>query len=63
MRSLEINKTRNIKIRTNISGVVEAEFIVSDTVNLSKKEDAKVLQRSPKKEAAIMDALKHFQMI
>lgn len=31
--------------------------------NVSKKEDAKVPQCSPEKEAAIMDALKHFQMI
>ena len=31
--------------------------------NLSKKEDAKVPQCPPEKEAAIMDALKHFQMI
>lgn len=31
--------------------------------NLSKKEDAKMSQCPPEKEAAIMDALKHFQMI
>ena len=31
--------------------------------NLSKKEDAKVPQCPPEKEAAIMEALKHFQMI
>lgn len=31
--------------------------------NVSKKEDAKVPQCPPEKEAAIMDALKHFQMI
>ena len=31
--------------------------------NKSKKEDAKVPQCPPEKEAAIMDALKHFQMI
>ena len=31
--------------------------------NLSKKEDAKVPKCPPEKEAAIMDALKHFQMI
>ena len=31
--------------------------------NLSKKEDAKVPQCPPEKEAAIMEALKYFQMI
>ena len=31
--------------------------------HLSKKEDAKAPQCPPEKEAAIMDALKHFQMI
>lgn len=31
--------------------------------NQSKKEDAKVPKCPPEKEAAIMDALKHFQMI
>lgn len=31
--------------------------------NVSKKENAKVPQCPPEKEAAIMDALKHFQMI
>ena len=36
---------------------------VGQNYNLSKKEDAKVPQCSPEKEAAIMDALKHFQMI
>lgn len=36
---------------------------VGQNYNLSKKEDAKVPQCPPKKEAAIMDALKHFQMI
>ena len=36
---------------------------VGPNYNLSKKEDAKVPQCPPEKEAAIMDALKHFQMI
>ena len=36
---------------------------VGQNYNLSKKEDAKVPQCLPEKEAAIMDALKHFQMI
>ncbi len=36
---------------------------VGQNYNLSKKEDAKVPQCPPDKEAAIMDALKHFQMI
>ena len=35
---------------------------VGQNYNLSKKEDAKVPQCPPEKEAAIMDALKHFQM-
>ena len=35
---------------------------VGQNYNLSKKEDAKVLQCPPEKEAAIMEALKHFQM-
>lgn len=36
---------------------------VGQNYNPSKKEDAKVPQCPPEKEAAIMDALKHFQMI
>ena len=36
---------------------------VGQNYNLSKKEDAKVTQCPPEKEAAIMEALKHFQMI
>ena len=36
---------------------------VGQNYNLSKKEDAKVLQCPPEKEAAIIEALKHFQMI
>ena len=36
---------------------------VGQNYNLSKKEDAKVPQCPPEKEVAIMDALKHFQMI
>ena len=36
---------------------------VGQNYNLSKKEDAKVPQCPPDREAAIMDALKHFQMI
>ena len=36
---------------------------VGQNYNLSKKEDAKVPQCPPEKEAAIMDALKHFGMI
>ena len=36
---------------------------VGQNYNLSKKEDAKVPQCPPEKEAAIMDALKYFQMI
>ncbi len=36
---------------------------VGQNYNLSKKEEAKVPQCLPEKEAAIMDALKHFQMI
>ena len=36
---------------------------VGQNYNLSKKEDAKVPQCPPEKETAIMDALKHFQMI
>lgn len=36
---------------------------VEQNYNLSKKEDTKVPQCPPEKEAAIMDALKHFQMI
>ena len=36
---------------------------VGPNYNLSKKEDTKVPQCPPKKEAAIKDALKHFQMI
>ena len=36
---------------------------VGQNYNLSEKEDAKVPQCPPEKEAAIMDALKHFQMI
>ena len=36
---------------------------VGQNYNLSKKEDAKVPQCPPEKEAAIMAALKHFQMI
>ena len=36
---------------------------VGSNYNLSKKEDAKVPQCPPEKEAAIMEALKHFQMI
>ncbi len=36
---------------------------VGPNYNLPKKEDAKVPQCPPEKEAAIMEALKHFQMI
>ena len=36
---------------------------VGQNYNLSKKEDVKVPQCPPEKKAAIMDALKHFQMI
>jgi len=36
---------------------------IGQNYNLSKKEDAKVPQCPPEKEAAIMEALKHFQMI
>lgn len=36
---------------------------VGQNYNLSKKEDAKVPQCPPEKEAAIMDALEHFQII
>ena len=36
---------------------------VGQNYNLSKKEDAKVPQCPPDKEAAIMDALKHFHMV
>ena len=36
---------------------------VGQNYNLSKKEDAKVPQCPPEKEAAIIEALKHFQMI
>ena len=36
---------------------------VGQNYNLSKKEDAKVPQCPPEKEAAIMDALEHFQML
>ena len=36
---------------------------VGQNYNLSKKENAKVPQCPPEKEAAIIDALKHFQMI
>ena len=36
---------------------------VGQNYNLSKKEDAKVPQCPPDKEVAIMEALKHFQMI
>ena len=36
---------------------------VDQNYNLSKKEDAKVPQCPPEKEAAIMEALKHFQML
>ena len=36
---------------------------VGQNYNLSKKEDAKVPKCPPEKEAAIMEALKHFQMI
>ena len=36
---------------------------VGQNYNLSKKENAKVPQCPPEKEAAIMEALRHFQMI
>ena len=36
---------------------------VGQNYNLSKKEDAKVPQCPPEKEAEIMDALKHFHMV
>ena len=36
---------------------------VGQNYNLSKKEDAKEIQCPLEKETAIMDALKHFQMI
>ena len=36
---------------------------VGQNYNLSKKEDAKVPQCPPEKEAAIMEALKYFRMI
>ena len=36
---------------------------VGKNYNLSKKEDVKVPQCPPEKEAAIMDTLKHFRMI
>ena len=36
---------------------------VGQNYNLSKKEDAKVPQCPPEKEMAIMEVLKHFQMI
>ena len=36
---------------------------VGQNYNLSKKEDAKVPQCPPEKEAAIVEALKHFGMI
>lgn len=35
---------------------------VGQNYNLSKKEEAKVPQCPPEKEAVIMEALKHFQM-
>ena len=41
----------------------KCELDVGQNYNLSKKEDAKVPQCPPKKEAAITEALKHFQMI
>ena len=36
---------------------------VGQNYNLSKKENAKVPKCPPEKEAAIMEALRHFQMI
>ena len=36
---------------------------VGQNYNLSKKEDAKVPQCPPEKEAAIVEALKYFQML
>ena len=36
---------------------------VGQNYNLSKKEDAKVPQSPPEKEAAIVDALRYFKMI
>lgn len=36
---------------------------VGQNYNLSKEEDAKVPQCQPKKEVAIKEALKHFQMV
>ena len=36
---------------------------VGQNYNLSKKEDAKAPQCPPEKEAAIMDALRHFGML
>ena len=44
-------------------GIIERLLDVGQNYNLSKKEDAKVPQCPPKKEAAITEALKHFQMI
>ena len=38
-------------------------FDVGQNYNLSKKEDPKVPQCPPEKEAAIIEALKHFRMI
>ncbi len=37
--------------------------LVGQNYNLSKKEDAKVPKCPPEKEAAIMEALRHFQVI
>lgn len=42
---------------------VPSSMMQGQNYNLSKKEDAKVPQCPLEKESAIMEALKHFQMI
>lgn len=41
----------------------KCDIDLRDHYNISKKENQKVPQCPPEKEEAIMDALKHFQMI
>ena len=58
-------KERGLKVSNLYISQVKRKcgIIERKNYNVSKKENAKVPQCPPEKEAAIMDALKHFQMI
>ena len=60
-----VKETHGLKVSSLYISQVKRKcgLDVGQNYNLSKKENAKVPQCPPEKEAAIMEALKHFQMI